>query len=324
MRTDTVFPLRRVRVTVLAAVLAGVSLPSAHATCTTIRDEDRTSESFEAHNSALPDRLIKPWRFGNTAGFGGCWTNVGHEVMFTPAQTGLTYVRDVQYNGTSFPAYQWGPSTPLVLLRLEAGPEWTAVRLDAPTRLRTNTLTGDILVALRYALVARGGPMAVTQPLVLAGSTTHQRAASLGQIHHRSDVAVSLRQMTCSLADAALVMDDIALSALPAVGSTSASKTITATLTCPLNGPDVELSLSDAGDASNRGSVLTPAPHMTAVGVGVQMLRSSAPVVFGQTWRITPTATTTLLNFGARYYRTAVQTEPGVVEGIATLMATYY
>lgn len=324
MRIDRTTAFHHVHATVVAVVLAGASLPSAHANCSSIRDDDRSTESSEVHNSPVADRVIKSWRLTRTAGFGGCWTNVGHEVVFTPAATGLTYVRDVQYIGRSFPAYQWGPSTPLVLLRLEAGTEWEPVRLDAPTSVRTNTLNGDIPVALRYMLVARGGPMAITTPLVVAGSTRHRYAAALGQVQHRSDASLSLRQMTCSLADTNLVMDDIALSALPAVGSTSASRTITVNMTCPLDGPDVEFSLNDAGDASNRGSVLTPAPNTTAAGVAVQMLRGGAPVQFGQTWRITPTATTTRVSFGARYHRTAVKAEPGVVEGIATLVATYY
>ncbi len=304
---------------------------AAQARCSQIRTDDSSSRTLVLSQTTEPDRPLSSWSSPTSSGFNGCWTNVGHPINYQPGPHGLTHVRDVTIDGTVFPAYGWGPSTPLVIFGMQAtafqGSTPYPVAIERPTQINgTAARNGSLPISLRYRFIARGGPMAVSGPLIIRGSSTHRASSSLGSIQHAHEASVSLVRQTCTLSDTQQTLPDARAANLPSVGSTSGERSIQVHITCPSFGPGIELSLADANNAGNTGSVLSPAPDAVASGVGVELLRGGQPVQFGRTWthQASQNGTTPPIRFTARYHRTSATMLPGLVKGIATLTATYH
>ncbi|KAA8995473.1 fimbrial protein [Stenotrophomonas cyclobalanopsidis] len=94
---------------------------------------------------------------------------------------------------------------------------------------------------------------------------------------------------------------------------------------CGVDPPRARMTLSDAGDAGNIGSQLTPTADSDAEGVRVQLLRNGAEVQFGQTWDFDPgVGGVHDHQFTARYIRTDEPLVPGVIKGEAVLNVDYW
>lgn len=84
------------------------------------------------------------------------------------------------------------------------------------------------------------------------------------------------------------------------------------------------MALTDANDASNTGSELSPTADSDAQGVRVQLLREGREVQFGQSWQFdSPTGGTLLHEFTARYLHTSDALVPGIIKGQTVLTADY-
>ncbi|HDS1638370.1 TPA: fimbrial protein [Stenotrophomonas maltophilia] len=96
-------------------------------------------------------------------------------------------------------------------------------------------------------------------------------------------------------------------------------------MNCGVNPPRARMTLSDAGDASNTGSQLTPTADSDAEGVRVQLLRNGSEVQFGQTWDFEPSVGGVHDHqFTARYIRTDEPLVPGLIKGEAVLDVDYW
>ncbi len=316
-----------------AAMLLGgllVATSGARASCDAIEPNDSASRAFVLQHSTVADSPLNRWTSVGGAGFSGCRTVIGHELDYQPGTHSLTYVRDVSVDRATYRAYQWGPATPLVIFGMTLGPliggDPEPIAVEHAVRLRTSAgARGRFRVSLRYRFIARGGAMEVSAPLAITASTTHRSAAGLGSIRHAHEATVSLAQLSCTLSDTGATLPDTTGVDLPSVGSTSTERTVQMRLTCPAFGPEVVLSLADANDSGNRGSVLSPAADATAAGVAIELLRDGNPVRFGQSWTHPrgQNGTVPALRLNVRYHRTSTTISPGTVKGLATLTANY-
>lgn len=161
--------------------------------------------------------------------------------------------------------------------------------------------------------------------LTIAGSTSHDSYPSLGSVVHDIDIQVDVQQLTCTLSDASIVLDDVTGADLPAEGANTGLKALRPEINCPPYGPGVNLTLRDAGDSSNTGSLLKPAAGSTAAGVQVEILRQGKPVQFGQEWALPVGANggRQTINLQAHYARTGSPLSPGIISGEAIITATY-
>jgi type 1 fimbria pilin len=103
-------------------------------------------------------------------------------------------------------------------------------------------------------------------------------------------------------------------------------------VSCP-SGINVNVTLADASDPSNRSTTLGLASGSSATGVGLRILRGSIPVAFGpdsavagntNQW-LAGTATGGVMNIPltVQYVRTSGEWTPGTVKGLATFTMSY-
>lgn len=301
--------------------------------CTSINASDTTSSAHRIHNNTQPDSPLTTWVRGNTgAGFTGCANNQAQRFTFRPNIQGLTFVRNITVDGKTYPAYAWGPSSPMIIIRLRTTPLATEpystfpVDIGRPTQGTTSpTLSGVVSAYLEYRLISRGGAMTSVPPVTLQGTTSLDRFAGLGTVNHSTTLSADVAQLTCTLSDTSVALDDARGSDLPSVGATAKVRSFDVSINCPAYGPTVELVLEDANAPGSTGSELTPTGDSSTEGIRIQLLRSGQPVQFGQPW-IQPLPVTggrQSISLQARYLRTDVRMSPGEIKGIATLTATY-
>lgn len=317
----------------LAFVVALVLGGDRASACTSINPSDSASRSSIVNNTLRADAQLTSWKMaGSGAGFLNCGAWPTATLTFRPNMHGLSYVRNVTIERISYPAYQWSPTSPLIIMQLRSRPEehggseGEPVRIDQDVSVRTDTHPGTTVHAyLRYMLLARGTPMSRPPPLTIAGATSHNRYPGLGSVIHDLDIQVDVKQLTCTLSDASIVLDDVTGADLPAVGANTGLKALHPVIDCPPYGPGVHLTLRDAGDSSNTGSLLKPAAGSTATGVQVEILREGKPVQFGQAWEfpVRDTGGRQTIYLLARYARTGSLLSPGIVNGKAIITATY-
>jgi type 1 fimbria pilin len=100
-----------------------------------------------------------------------------------------------------------------------------------------------------------------------------------------------------------------------------------------VKGTNVNLTLTDASNVSNRSTMLSLSPDSTGGGVGLQILNGSEPVAFGpdstdigntNQWSAgTASGGITDIPLTVRYVRTASPLMPGTVKGLATFTMSY-
>lgn len=249
-------------------------------------------------------------------------------VFMTLDMPGLTYQGEVTFKGDTYPAYAAAPDAPLVMFY-----HHVAHSEDGPLRngeevpgLFEMSGPGGVEMAIQYWAVvfSRGGRMRT--PPTMNGTIT-MRAPSLPSIDTQTVVQLDLKfpAATCPLQDKAETLQDVQTAELAVPGSTAKEKLVAIRMDCGVDPPRARMTLSDAGDAGNTGSQLTPTADSDAEGVRVQLLRGGAEVQFGQTWDFDPgVGGVHDHQFTARYIRTNDALVPGTIKGEAVLNVDYW
>ncbi|WP_367380221.1 fimbrial protein [Stenotrophomonas cyclobalanopsidis] len=241
---------------------------------------------------------------------------------------GLSYEGDISYNGQTYPAYSAEPGSPLMIFSHKEG--W-----DDPTPLRLNEDVqgifeihdgdgGQYSIVYRVEFFSRGGRM---RTLATRHGTIDLRAPARPTLASRARVELALQfpAATCPLQDTAENLQDVQTAELSTPGSTAKEKLVAIRMDCGVDPPRARMTLSDAGDAGNTGSQLTPTADSNAEGVRVQLLRGGSEVQFGQTWDFDPgVGGVHDHQFTARYIRTDEPLVPGVIKGEAVLNVDYW
>lgn len=249
-------------------------------------------------------------------------------VFMTLDMPGLTYQGEVTFKGDTYPAYAAAPDAPLVMFY-----HHVAHSADGPLRNGEEVpglfeMSGGVGVeaSIQYWAVvfSRGGRMRT--PPTMNGTIT-MRAPSLPSIDTQTVVQLDLKfpAATCPLQDKAETLQDVQTAELAVPGSTAKEKLVAIRMDCGVDPPRARMTLSDAGDAGNTGSQLTPTADSDAEGVRVQLLRNGSEVQFGQTWDFDPgVGGVHDHQFTARYIRTNDALVPGAIKGEAVLNVDYW
>lgn len=120
-------------------------------------------------------------------------------------------------------------------------------------------------------------------------------------------------------------LKDVQMAELAAPGATANEKPLAVRMDCGTDAPRATMTLTDAGDATNSGSLLTPTADSDARGVRVQLLQAGAEVQFGRIQDFDPgVGGVHDHQFTARYIRTDEPLVPGVIKGEAVLNVDYW
>ncbi|MCI1118809.1 fimbrial protein [Stenotrophomonas maltophilia] len=245
--------------------------------------------------------------------------------------TGLTYVRDIQYNGYVYKVYSTGPRSPLIGFGFsvrESGNAYGGPPITIGTSNRHPgvplTTPGPIRVDVYMEIFFRGGAME-SIPMTDLGTITSSVEGDPSQsMQHHVRLEIIVPPVTCTLANASHTLDDVLANELAASGSDAKESSFDVVMNCPMDNIDVQLSLADANGPGSSNGQLAPAPGTTAGGVQVQLLRGGQPVQFGQAWSHGWSSKgQQAIPFSARYLRTADPLVPGDVKGEAVLTADY-
>lgn len=319
-----------------AAVLAVLGLLSS-ATAMACTEQRYAGASIgltiDAWDDVEPDKVIASWTWdGNATFLAGCgFDDIPFDI--TPSLAGLEFVRNVMVDGQVYPAFGLTayPRSPLLIFKHLIWPGISGIpEVEAPLDVRkVNHVSSGPMVSLHrgsivhIAAVSRGGIMQPV-PTTLLGPIS--RVSPLYPMWVKTDtftVTANLKVPTCSFADTAFTLKDVAAADLPAADTAAGEETFNVEMNCNGQFP-VTMKLTDANAAGNTGSRLTPTGNATAGSVRVQLLREGAPVVLGQTWSIAQSQMGNQnIALSARYYREAGTFHAGVVEGQAVIEATY-
>ncbi|MEN5267416.1 fimbrial protein [Stenotrophomonas sepilia] len=255
---------------------------------------------------------------------GGAW----EPVVMTLDLPGFTYEGDLTYKGQSYPAYAAEPDSPLMIFTHKlAYADEAPLRLGEDVHALYEILDGD---GVQYAIVyrveffSRGGRM---RTLSTRHGSIDLRAPGRPSLDSRARVELALQfpAATCPLQDKAETLQDVQTAELSVPGSTAKEKLVAIRMDCGVDPPRARMTLSDAGDAGNTGSQLTPTADSDAEGVRVQLLRNGSEVQFGQTWDFDPgVGGAHDHQFTARYIRTNEPLVPGTIKGEAVLNVDYW
>ncbi|WP_229655270.1 fimbrial protein [Stenotrophomonas maltophilia] len=250
-------------------------------------------------------------------------------VFMTLEMPGLTYQGEVTYKGNTYPAYAAAPDAPLVMFyhhvaNSEDGPLRNGEEVPGLFEMSGGAGVNEAAIQYWVVVFSRGGRMRTPPPMV---GTITLRAPSLPSIDTQSIVRLDLKfpAATCPLQDKAETLQDVQTAELSVPGSTAKEKLVAIRMDCGADAPRARMTLSDAGDASNTGSQLTPTADSDAEGVRVQLLRNGSEVQFGQTWDFEPgVGGVHDHQFTARYIRTNETLVPGTIKGEAVLNVDYW
>ncbi|MBH1864512.1 fimbrial protein [Stenotrophomonas maltophilia] len=299
-----------------------------------------TSFGFAAHAVCVPDvpsvtyAQTVPVRFVQepdvllhtaSSSFITMHCDSAENLIVAPRLLGLRYVRDID----GYPAFEMGPDSPLVQLRLDATPlgdeEGAEPYPIDPVNSSTHWVydnSGGSIFRFMLDFYSRGGAMR-PQPQRASGSVQLQGTGGTGDFYF--EIGYEFQGTTCALMDASPVLDPISADALDATGSGGA-KDFTVQMDCGVPGRPVSLEIYDATDGSNMSDILAPAAGSSAQGVGLQVLHNGLPLPMGRVWAHTDsTGASERIPFTARYIRLAG--EPllaGEIIGQAVLVANYY
>lgn len=285
-------------------------------------------------NRSVPNLDLPDYRYSGTGGFldSAYQCSAGFESMLIDMpDMGLTYVRDIQYEGVTFAAYRMSERSPLVAFQYQfRSVGFTAYPVPLHpgriNRMENVTIPHDAElnagVVVMYFLP--GGAMESVPYRHLGTITSWPESDPTQILRHSISLGFNVPVLTCSLRDQSVSLADVSADDLAIVGSTAAEMAVAMTMSCPSANVDVTFSLADANDATNRSSVLAATASTTASGVRVEMLRNGVPVSLQQPWHGGFSSKgAQAVSFSARYLRMAEPLQPGVVEGQAVLTATY-
>ncbi|WP_240196672.1 MULTISPECIES: fimbrial protein [Stenotrophomonas] len=281
-------------------------------------------DNISMPNLDLPDRYYR--------GTGGYLTDAYEcpagtaEFVVDVSLAGLTYVRDIVYDGMVWAAYGFSDRSPLIgmVYQLTGSSNQPLhpgqrITLDASVTSNGKKNAG---VIIRYFF--RGGAME-SVPYRHLGTVEAWPVSDPSQ-RLLSPIALgfTVPPVTCTLANASHSLDDVLANELAASGSNAKESSFDVAMNCPMDNIDVQLSLADANDPGSSNGQLAPAPGATAGGVQVQLLRGGQPVQFGQAWSHGWSSKgQQAIPFSARYLRTPDPLVPGDVKGEAVLTADY-
>ncbi|MFM0044572.1 fimbrial protein [Paraburkholderia sediminicola] len=139
---------------------------------------------------------------------------------------------------------------------------------------------------------------------------------------------------TCSVTSTsvAVTLPQAYTGRLPTAGATTGATPFNLALDCS-PGTRVNVTLTDASNASNTSTTLSLAPGSTATGIGLQVLNGSTPIAYGpdsaaagnQNQWLAGTAAggSMTIPLTAQYVRTPGTVAPGTVKGLATFTMSY-
>lgn len=239
---------------------------------------------------------------------------------------GMTYVGEIDFKGVTYPAYEANPEAPLMIFLFQRAVGFTELPMTPgvnhtyPVTLASET---NVTFNFRPQYFSRGGRM---RSYANSGRLQWQ-VAKYPHLNgeHILEHSFTFPAVTCPLQDKAETLQDVQTAELSVPGSTAKEKLVAIRMDCGAEAPRARMRLSDAGDASNIGSQLTPTADSDAGGVRVQLLRNGSEVQFGQTWDFDPgVGGAHDHQFTARYIRTNEPLVPGTIKGEAVLNVDYW
>ncbi|MFG6069072.1 fimbrial protein [Stenotrophomonas indicatrix] len=308
---------------------------AAHAGCVRLNPGDQDLViSMTMPNLDLPNRRFALQAQGGV--LDGFMCSAGQNAFLTDVTfTGLTYEREIAADdGRTYSVYSLGPRSPLIGFVHAVNPpagSTTRPSQDAviPGQRHRNpgpvsAISEPVSVSYGVMLFFRGGAMESIPMTSLGTATSWDENDPSQSIQHHLRIEVNVPTLTCTLADSSQSLDPVSADLLATPGSTAGEKAVAMAMTCPSANVGVEMVLTDANDAGNVGSLLTPAAASDAGGVQLEMLRAGNPVQFGQRWQHGWSSKGSQdVPFTARYRRTADALQPGTIIGEAVLTATY-
>jgi len=321
--------------TYMLLTLAGLLPASTVLACSGNTGDDTYAATLTLSQQLNPDMLLTAWlgAMGRVE-FTGCARLREANIRFTPSMSGLTFVRNVVIDGTSYPAYGWHATSPLIAFRhysFSFGPEARSTAVNATSAVEYKVMSGGTSIIdnnevgsrLQAIFIARGGYMTgITNRSVQGTSQLTDFAAGM----MRSDLtfSISFRATPCVLHDADVVLDDMSSSLFSGAGGAAGEKPVGLRMSCPMAGTRVSLTITDSVLAGNSGEDLTPTADSTAQGVRVQVVHAGAPVRMKQPIDLGPSVQgDQILPFTARYVRTSAALRAGTIKGQAVITATY-
>jgi len=319
----------------LGCVLLGLAVPPAWA-CRVVKSNDINPHVvIPVLELQDPDLIVYAGgQVTNGLIFEDCPRGADLEVVTATSLAGVRYIRDITFDGLTFPAYGWSETSPLIAVQLykhqagaPPGTDNTPLRLNETNHFTVTTARNDsgaMYLTLSYLIFSRGGDMTGVQDVRLTASTILRAATPSGPFQHLHDFTLAIPGRTCQLSDTQLILPPIPAAELAEVGATSMPESLEIPMNCPRSGIPVTLTLTDALDAGNRGSVLTVPDVVDSRGVAIELLRNGSAVTFGQPWSHGPSvAGQQLIPLEVRYRRLPAHLVPGDIEGLATLTADY-
>ncbi|HIE5512698.1 TPA: fimbrial protein [Stenotrophomonas maltophilia] len=304
-------------------------LASAHAqACTRVDPADAVLDDLRSlPNLDLPDRPATGTQLTVAPAF-DC--GAGQQAFMVQASlSGLTYEKDIVYEGTVYPAYRLSRRSPLIIFLhvVDAGGA-TPVPLRVGQIVRNPGLILSAPGELGHWLQARyyfpGGAMESVPSTYLGTIDIWPEGDPSQRYRHGVTLGFTIPPLTCTLSHATHVLDDVSADELAAAGSDAGESAFDMPLQCPSANVEVSLRMNDASGANGTDGLLAAAAGSTAQGVQIQLLRGGHPVQLGAGWLHGDSSKgSQVIPFSARYRRNADALQPGLIRGEAVLTATY-
>lgn len=313
----------------VSLLLLGIASASA---CTLVNDADHYDRIANVKYREPQEWLTVLFNNGMPA-TRGCPSMTPIRIRHEPALTGLTYWGNVEREGVIYAAFEWHPQSPLVTFALIAraaagGMDAKRIPIMDSRPIETSFMVRDDgwgFIHLESWIWSRGGPMSsAPHTFVGTATTTFPDYPGIGPIQHSLSLGVNVEQLSCTLVNDTLTLDDVVANDLPATGSTAKEKAARLVMTCPAGGIPIKLTVADSNAAGPGGSELEPAAGSNAGGVKIQLLNGGVPVQFGTEWdHGHSVGGGQLIPLSARYIRTADPIDAGDIIGEAILTADY-
>ncbi|WP_313445846.1 fimbrial protein [Stenotrophomonas indicatrix] len=305
----------------LLAMAAG-SAYACTATAPKIVDKD-----ISADYVAAPLVLLGEGRDGLTRIFENCASGTV-EVDLDVDFPQFTFVRMVDFQGSSYPAYQAHRSSPLFIMKYSYNNysnhyERPLALGSSSFRIRISTNPRVAAEVIVYAL-SRGGGM-LSLPYGELGTIKATWNGGAGVTHLTTvRMGFQLRTPTCMLSDTLVDLDPVSAEALASPSSHAGEKAFDVRMTCVASGVSLNLNLADANNAGTTGSLLSPTADSSAQGVRVQLLHGGSPVSLGREWdHGLSSYGDQYIPFSARYTRVPGDLVPGSITGQAVMTVDY-
>jgi type 1 fimbria pilin len=309
------------------ALMAALGMAGAAQAC--VKEWHNTRAEHKVIDTYPTDRERHMGQLAWAFQFDGCVQHDAFDVDVRFEMPGMTYVGEITYKGITYPAFEANPEAPLMIFLFQRVVGFTELPMRPgvtyPYRVEAMSPnpTFNATFNFRPQYFSRGGRMR-------SYANTGRVVWNVARFPHLDgelpvDHSFTFPAVTCPLQDKAETLQDVQTAELAVPGSTAKEKLVAIRMDCGAEAPRARMTLSDAGDAGNTGSQLTPTADSDAEGVRVQLLRGGAEVQFGQTWDFDPgVGGVHDHQFTARYIRTNDALVPGTIKGEAVLNVDYW